>query len=237
MIKPKIHEGERFGNLLVLEHTGSDAHHRSVWLCKCDCGNEGTYPANNLSRGTRNSCDICRAPVKIGHKYGHVTIKSYKGIDHNQFRIWLCECVCGNNVTLSTDRLREPNISCGCKNLHRKLDDGLSGFHRVLRQYKRSAKDGQREFSLTEDEVYNLVVGRCYYCGAIPSQESYSNKHNKWGKFLYNGIDRLDNLIGYHSGNVVTCCKQCNYSKRDLKYDEFISWLHRASEWQLMERV
>ena len=44
-------------------------------------------------------------------------------------------------------------------------------------------------------------------------------------KFNYNGIDRVDNKIGYTLKNCVTCCKYCNNAKKDNDVDEFKEWL------------
>ena len=49
----------------------------------------------------------------------------------------------------------------------------------------------------------------------------------------YNGIDRKDNALGYVEGNVVSCCKFCQYAKRDLPYEEFVAHLARAGQHQL----
>lgn len=43
-------------------------------------------------------------------------------------------------------------------------------------------------------------------------------------RLIYNGIDRIDNAKGYTIENSVTCCKRCNFAKRNMSYDEFISW-------------
>ena len=37
----------------------------------------------------------------------------------------------------------------------------------------------------------------------------------------FNGIDRIDSKIGYIDGNVVTCCKHCNFAKDALTQKEF----------------
>lgn len=40
-------------------------------------------------------------------------------------------------------------------------------------------------------------------------------------KLFRNGIDRVDNSLGYILSNVVSCCKICNYMKKDLSEQEF----------------
>lgn len=36
-------EGQRFGQLVVVEYVGENTHHNPMWLCKCDCGNTAIY--------------------------------------------------------------------------------------------------------------------------------------------------------------------------------------------------
>ena len=42
--------------------------------------------------------------------------------------------------------------------------------------------------------------------------------------FKRNGIDRIDNALGYIESNVVACCPICNLAKRNLPVDTFVSW-------------
>ena len=39
--------------------------------------------------------------------------------------------------------------------------------------------------------------------------------------FLYNGIDRKNNNMGYTYTNSVSCCKLCNQAKNSLSIKEF----------------
>ena len=82
----------------------------------------------------------------------------------------------------------------------------------VYDTYKKRAEDrfsGQN--ILTEEEFKNISKQDCYYCG----------------KDGPNGIDRVDNSIGYEFRNCVPCCKHCNYVKCDLSQDEFKVWKNR----------
>jgi hypothetical protein len=63
------------------------------------------------------------------------------------------------------------------------------------------------------------------------------NEHNNvvWecicgGYYLYNGIDRVDNTLGYSKENCVSCCKICNYMKQVLTLEEFYSHIRRIHE-------
>ena len=84
-------------------------------------------------------------------------------------------------------------------------------------------KQYKREFTLTLEDVTKLITQNCYYCNSGPLP--YQNSSNLL--LQYNGIDRVDNSIGYVIENCVTCCKQCNYAKRAQTKEEFLSWVKR----------
>lgn len=52
--------GQRFGRLTVLERAGRDKRGQTLWLCKCDCGNESIIRSSNLKRGISTSCGCFR---------------------------------------------------------------------------------------------------------------------------------------------------------------------------------
>ena len=146
---------------------------------------------------------------------------------------WLCICDCGNEtVTRSHRLLAGTTRSCGCygKEMVVKANSkrpGEASFNQLYGTYKRSAKYRKHEFNLTKDEFRRLTSQNCHYCNSEPTQISKKLKYN--GYYTYNGIDRIDNNIGYIFDNCVPCCSQCNYAKKDVEYDEFVSWIHMVS--------
>lgn len=72
---------------------------------------------------------------------------------------------------------------------------------------KDSAKKRNLKFSLSENEVRELITQKCFYCQRLTKN--------------YNGIDRLNNEEGYVSSNCVSCCEQCNNSKNNYTIKEF----------------
>ena len=78
-------------------------------------------------------------------------------------------------------------------------------------QYKTRAENKSLPFVLTENE-YNIIINsQCYLCGR-KSCEKYKN-----------GIDRIDNNLGYVISNVKTCCGSCNHIKKDMSLDELFN--------------
>ena len=48
-----------------------------------------------------------------------------------------------------------------------------------------------------------------------------------WGPFIFNGIDRVENTIGYEMDNVVTSCFKCNRAKNVMPAQEFLELAER----------
>jgi len=55
-------KGRHFYQWEVLEPLGVDAHHHTIWLCRCQCGKECTVSGGNLIKGASRCCFDC------GHK-------------------------------------------------------------------------------------------------------------------------------------------------------------------------
>jgi len=64
---------KRFGKLLVIKFEHIDKNKKTMWLCKCDCGNEKIIAANSLANGRTSSCGCTKfnpITTEIFEKYG-----------------------------------------------------------------------------------------------------------------------------------------------------------------------
>lgn len=137
---------------------------------------------------------------------------------------WLCRCDCGNNAVVTGTNLASGGTEgCGC--LRRKAY-GEAARNRLLLLYRTSARKRGHSWGLADEDFFRLVSLECFYCGSRPAQEIKANFH---GGFIYNGLDRVDNALGYALENVVTCCQTCNEAKRAKPYGEFIEWIGRLA--------
>lgn len=109
---------------------------------------------------------------------------------------------CGQLRTVNA-RLDNRPVCCACYIL---LDP-----KQFFRAYRNSAKDRGYDFSLTFEEFVDVVSEPCWYCG----------EYNRLGKM--SGIDRVDNSAGYVTGNVVSCCGECNRMKGELSQIAFVT--------------
>lgn len=121
--------------------------------------------------------------------------------------------------------------SCGCLSqevkLSRQLPNNRGVINHIILQYKRHAKDRELSWELSYEQVEKLINAPCYYCGTERSNHKVT-KNCKEG-YDHNGIDRIDSSKGYTPNNVVSCCKICNYAKRDMDQKDFILWAQRVA--------
>ena len=164
-----------------------------------------------------------------GKKFERLTVIKLSHIDGRRQRYWLCKCDCGNEKIIRGASLQNgATRSCGClrKETNRRLSEGIAARNVVIRGHKTNAKIRNLEQALTDEQIIAIHKENCHYCGVPPSTTRFHP--NCTGSYTHNGIDRVDNNKGYTIDNVVSCCKICNYAKREMSYDEFINWLKRV---------
>lgn len=164
--------------------------------------------------------------LEVGTKNGMLTIlelkyKKYKGQDWYS----LCKCDCGNlclnkrgDLRVVSDRTPR---NCGCVGRYNSKPKGEANLNRVVDGYKGSARHRKISWDLTDEEAKQLLLAKCFYCNTLPSR-IYKRVLHSNGDAIVNGIDRLDNTIGYTTLNVVSCCKFCNIAKGTLSLERFI---------------
>lgn len=115
---------------------------------------------------------------------------------------------------------------------HRRIKgDHLAAMDK-FNDYKVKAKKRGIEFNLDFDTFKKVAKQNCYYCDEPPSNVNKIPKKEWADDFVYSGLDRLDNSIGYQSDNVLPCCKYCNYMKRELTYEDFFRRVAKiSSKW------
>lgn len=174
----------------------------------------------------------------IGQKFGRLKVTEFHHKDEKyRSNYWKCLCDCGKITVVSTSALRRknrPSESCGCLTKERLLEKHHFGrkefrtanLNSLFYTYKKSAKSRNIEFKLTREKFIELTSQLCFYCDIEPNQIHCKKETN--GPYIYNGIDRVDSLLGYVEENVVTCCKVCNYAKREMTQKEFYNWIKRV---------
>jgi hypothetical protein len=169
-----------------------------------------------------------------GERIGRLTLLYLQGKGDR----WMCQCDCGISKSIAKGNLtgKSATKSCGCIRKEickaRERRKNHFKFARVQRYYKRNAKVRGLDWQLTQDEFARLISDECWYCGDGPSSHIPKRDHTgAYGiELFHNGIDRLDNSIGYLIDNTVSCCTICNRAKGSMTVQEFTDWIRRVSE-------
>jgi len=192
--------------------------------------------------------------LEPGQKFGSLTFIERLPTDGAWGDIAKWSCDCGEVVSRRITHVRKGTISsCGCA-----LGNGMTNHDFfILHQFKvyqRGAKVRGLDFSLTLERFEVLVDGVCAYCGCPPSTE-YSPTFRSYGwrkkpraakpgnkprkislpkdTVWLNGVDRVDNSIGYTVENSVSCCAMCNRMKHAYGAAAFIEKCRAIANHQL----
>ena len=170
-----------------------------------------------LDKNPDNICFIC-------------SIKKSRAANSNKLMSKVVnKCVsCGKNFkSLKKTWIRGTKKCSSCRTREsQNLGHGISSMNSVYSGYKTKCKKKGLDFKISKELFMKMIILNCHYCDSVPSNDKKSA--NNTGDFSYNGIDRIDNDNGYIDGNIVTCCKICNYAKNTMSYDDFLSWIKKA---------
>ncbi len=206
--------GQSFGELNVLSPAKNKGG-RTAWICKCSCGNKKVLTTKSLRDGTK-TCGECNK-LKVGERINQLTILK-TGIKRDSKYYAKCLCSCGKKKEILAHHTRYGDIkSCGCLNYN---EDGA--LLKLYGDYKSKAKS--RGYSFNLEFKYFLKISKmdCSYCGEPPSQIAKGWIGRNAPPRKYNGLDRINNKIGYEKRNVVSSCGKCNSMKSSLNRGEFL---------------
>lgn len=216
---------KKYGSLTALQFVGNGKN-GARWECLCDCGKKKVVEGYLLRRGSVKTCG-CGTGIKnefVGKRFGKLFIvKKLAGIYKDRSLMWEAECDCGNIIKIASKYLLSGKTkSCGCL---RKIEKGEANFNKLYSGYKNSAQKRGLPFSLSKEEFRKIIGKNCFYCGIEPKQKL--NRRFSNGEYLFNGIDRKNNLSGYTNKNSLPCCFICNRAKGDMSYKDFMKWTER----------
>lgn len=236
----------KVGNLTVIKSVGKKDR-KQLWLCQCDCGNITEVKGTSLrSKHPTLSCG-CKSKKYFvnleNQQFNNLYIRKHLGKDNSNNNIYDCDCNCGNNIIAQGSDIKTGKIkSCGCLKYDSsqqkvKSNPKLNIQKQLYRDYKYKAlKIRNLTFSLSFDDFINLIEKECYYCGDI-GVSFYNSTRKSTLDFIYryNGIDRVNNDLGYEINNCVTCCKFCNQAKHTYTQEHFFNQVEKI--YKNMNRV
>lgn len=120
------------------------------------------------------------------------------------------------------------------------------------RRYKKRAKEQNILFDLSLEDFVKISSNNCFYCNAKPSEkfDLYTQRIKESIVFDYkiteevfetyigksNGIDRVDNTVGYVKTNCTACCWHCNRLKSASSKTKFLAHIKKIYEHSVKDR-
>ena len=201
--------GRKFGRLTVLyenkEDVRKEKYRKSVWHCRCDCGNECDIYGTVLKQGITKSCGCLQKDV-----VSHMFTKDIRRYDEDGN---LTEKFCPMcKEWRSIDNYYKNNYSIDGYNSACKI----CCKYRLKERYKfyeNNAKRRNLNFDLTLEQFDAITQKPCVYCGSY--NETYKDKP-------FSGVDRIDSNKGYVEENIVPCCDICNKMKGTLTTEQWL---------------
>lgn len=135
---------------------------------------------------------------------------------------------CGKEQTL--DRFEKSkgytsNVCRSCRDSGRRKKMSESPYSYISNLYNQLSNKRKKThgFTITKEDLYRVYdkqKGLCRYSG-LPM--TYIKDGT--GKHLTNiSIDRIENKVGYHEGNIALVCLSCNMMKYNLELNDLIDW-------------
>lgn len=184
-----------------------------------------------IAKSGKRQAIVSRATLKLGAVIGNFTILAHNTTQQK----YECRCICGKIVNICTSALTRRQRSCGCltkqTRANRVIETGFLSLRKDLfHRCKKAAEKRSYEFNLSFEEFCKISLQNCKYCNLIPQPCKIKfSKGIDYSVYKHNGIDRMDNTIGYTMDNCVACCKTCNIAKGSMSLDDWRSWLSRVS--------
>ena len=164
-----------------------------------------------------------------GDVVGNLEIKGLGGTSKSGVRLYSVLCLLCGSVTDKRLQTIERAKSCGCmqsKRSRRVVGSGRRSaegtraeINNLISTYKSNARKRGIPFELTYIQFETLVDSECYFCGDIGGNTLRKRGYNDYS---YNGIDRVDNSVGYLPSNCISCCSWCNRAKNNGTLENFV---------------
>ena len=224
--------GQVFGRLIVVERAedrvSKAGNHKTMWLCKCSCGNETIVSSDGLKSGGTQSCGClakeltsqkCSKDI-TGQKFGKLTaIKRVSKIGEPVK--WECQCDCGNTCVVSENNLGRSTKSCGClrhKGTHKLSKTRLYGVWTDMKQrcynpneiaYKNYGERGievcnewKNDFGKFYDWAINNGYSDNLEIDRINNNQNYSPNNCRWITHQEQQLNKRSNRIVEYNGEV-----------------------------------
>jgi len=158
--------------------------------------------------GVTKTCERCKEYARKYHIENAEKRKKYLELNSEKIKKQVYDY-----YVQHAEEIKKKNNNYYAQNaeqIKEQVRDYRATVHGMFLHTKRGARDRGINFEITEDFVGHLTDQNCRYCGTETTTT------------CRNGIDRLDNAIGYIETNVVSCCGTCNSMKKCLDPRTFV---------------
>lgn len=167
--------------------------------------------------------------LQQGQTYGYLTAIEKTGTDKWHAVQWKFMCDCGTEVTRTGSKVARGEFThCGCRTASYIQRDGWR-FVSTDRPKAAARITWRQHFDdgLSFEDFLRISQLPCHYCGTT---ELTCYRTHKSGEevFRYNSIDRKDPTLDHSLENVVPACKDCQFNKQSMGYQEFRDWIQRV---------
>lgn len=178
---------------------------------------------------------ILKTALNVDNHPGADLPNAWIAYAHRDFFTFVCNCGEYFKLRSTNSFTSYEDIQCpDCKRIGR-LKENI-GERYIFKRVKWDAKKAGRSFNLSFDWFVKAIHQPCHYCNRVDiNKVNVASK--KAGEFLltdfrYNGLDRVDNSIGYEESNCVPCCVVCNRAKNSMPYDDFMEYVAALVNYQ-----
>jgi hypothetical protein len=222
--------GKKFGKWTVLEFSGRDKHRKSLWKCKCLCGEIQNKSRNILVTGRSTQCRKCKDKKQIinlvGKRFGKWTVvKQAQNDQKNNCLMWECFCECGvRSKVRGKCLLSGGSTQCrACKDKSMISEEIVPAF--MFNRIKQGSQKRGIDFSISKKYIEKKLIEQNKECALsglpieIRSIDGYKAS-----------LDRIDSSKGYVEGNVQWVVQEINFMKQSLSENDFVNLCKKVSE-------
>ena len=168
--------------------------------------------------------------LKVGERHTRNIVYDIERIN-NKINYFV-KCDCGDFRWVRSDILKKNRWGCkACaKKLGRKKFGEEHSINSAWKSLRNNAKTRSISVDISKEEFVSIAKMDCFYCGEPPTEKIYHDQPSWSTPARLNGIDRVDNSIGYTVDNIVASCYICNRGKMNLSLQEFKAWIIKLSQ-------
>jgi hypothetical protein len=211
-------EGQKNGMLTFISFYGKDRFGHSLFLSKCDCGNEVICNGAAVRFGRISSCGCIRRKkaserVKYdltGKIFGYLSVLREVGSTRRNEILWMCKCKCGKEKVINSSYLLSGHTkSCGC---FRK--ENISGENNFNWKGGITSDIMKARSSIPYKEWRNLVFSRDSFTCKLCDD---SKGHNLQAHHIERFCDYPE--LRYEISNGITLCRSCHAKISQKEYE------------------